>query len=183
MQAAMQRVMIVGQPGSGKSTLARQIGAITGLQVEHIDRIHWMPGWQERDREEKTRLCHEVHARDRWIFEGGHSVTWRERLARCDTYIWVDLPLALRSWRVLKRTLRHYGRSRPDLPEGCPEQISWEFYRWIWDTRKTGRIGPTRCLRSAQKTKAAHHLRSPAEVNRFVADLASAYGTPVPPVD
>lgn len=69
--ASMRRVMIIGQPGAGKSTLARQIGALTGLPVVHIDHIHWTSGWVERPREEKTRLCGEVHARKSWIFEGG----------------------------------------------------------------------------------------------------------------
>ncbi|MDF9757302.1 Mg-chelatase subunit ChlI [Pseudomonas hunanensis] len=67
----MQRVMIVGQPGSGKSTLARKLGEQTGLPVVHIDTIHWQPGWVERSPDEKTRLCREVEARERWIFEGG----------------------------------------------------------------------------------------------------------------
>ncbi|MGB3409246.1 MAG: AAA family ATPase, partial [Jannaschia sp.] len=72
----MRRVMIIGQPGSGKSTFARAMGELTFLPVHHIDRIHWKPGWIERSRAEKTRLCEEVHSQDAWIFEGGHSATW-----------------------------------------------------------------------------------------------------------
>ena len=86
----MQRVMIVGQPGSGKSTLARKLGQRTGLPVVHIDTIHWQPGWIERNRDEKTRLCLEVEARECWIFEGGHSATWENRMARADLLIWID---------------------------------------------------------------------------------------------
>lgn len=77
----MRRVMIIGQPGSGKSTLAREMGARTGLPVFHIDTIHWQPGWIERSTQEKTRLCNEVETKDQWIFEGGHSTTWDNRLA------------------------------------------------------------------------------------------------------
>ena len=92
----MQRVMIVGQPGSGKSTLARKLGQRTGLPVIHIDTIHWQPGWVERSWDEKTRLCHEVEARECWIFEGGHSATWDNRVARADLLIWIDRSAALR---------------------------------------------------------------------------------------
>ena len=114
----MKRVMIIGQPGSGKSTLARFLGERTGLPVVHIDKIHWKPGWNEREKEEKTALCQAVHARDRWIFEGGHSVTWEERRARCDTLIWLDFPLWLRVWRVVWRTLRIGTRAISRSPNG-----------------------------------------------------------------
>ena len=176
----MQRVMIVGQPGAGKSTIARQIGKITGLPVVHIDQIHWQPGWVERDRAEKTRLCQEVHAREQWIFEGGHSATWAERLERADTFIWIDLPLGLRYRRVFWRMLRHWGQSRPDLPEDCPEQFSWEFYRWIWDTRHSARRGAQRCLDKADGGTRTYHLQSPAAVAQFLDQLAAEHGTKVP---
>lgn len=167
----MQRVMIIGQPGSGKSTLARAMGARTGLPVVHIDRIHWMPGWQERPAPEKGRLCAEVHAQDAWIFEGGHSRTWGERLDRADTLIWLDFPLWLRYWRVVKRTLRHHGRTRPDLPDNCPERFSREFLKWIWDTRHTSRAGMQRWYDSVPAGKKKVRLRKAAEVAAYLRTL------------
>lgn len=166
--------MIIGQPGSGKSTLARVLGEITFLPVVHIDRIHWKPGWVERSRDEKTAMCHEVHMRDAWIFEGGHSVTWDERAARADMIIWLDFPLWLRAWRVTKRTLGSYGRSRPDLPEGCPERFNWEFTAWIWNTRHSGRQGGLRLFGQKQVGKIYHHLRSRRDVDAFVSGLQGA---------
>ena len=165
----MQRVMIVGQPGSGKSTLARALGARTGLPVVHIDMIHWQPGWKERSREEKTRLCREVEARESWIFEGGHSTTWNERAARADLLVWLDRPVGLRLWRVLRRTWRNYGRTRPDLPDGCPEQLRTlpEFIGFIWRTRRSA---PDRMARLAQAAACeVVHLRSDDEVYAFLA--------------
>ena len=89
----MQKVLIIGCSGSGKSTLARMLSERTGLPLVHLDQHYWQPGWVERSRTEKDRLTREVHARERWIFEGGHSRTWPERMARADTLIWLDVPL------------------------------------------------------------------------------------------
>ncbi len=138
----MRRVMITGGPGAGKSTLAVLLGRVTGLPVVHMDHIHWKSGWIERDRARKTQLTHEVHQRELWILEGGHSTSYPERLSRADTFIWLDFPLWLRLWRVLSRSVRYHGTNRPDLPEGCPERLSMEtieFVRFIWRTRKTAR--------------------------------------------
>ena len=167
----MRRIMIVGQPGSGKSTLARALGARTGLPVVHIDHIHWQPGWVERPRPEKTRLCQEVEAREDWIFEGGHSETWSNRLARADALIWLDLPVGLRLRRVIWRTVKWHGRTRPDLPEGCPEGFHREtlpFWRFVWRTRNTARARIAHLYEAASPSTARWHLRTVGEVRACV---------------
>lgn len=166
--SGMKRVMIVGQPGSGKSTLARMLGARTGLPVIHVDLIHWEPGWVERSLEEKQRLCRQAHAGDAWVFEGGVSSTWPERLDRCDTLIWLDLPLSLRVWRVARRTLRDYGRTRPDLPDNCPERFDLDFYRCIWRTRKSVRQRLKVLFETAPAEKHRVKLSSRSETERWL---------------
>jgi adenylate kinase family enzyme len=170
----MQRIMIIGQPGSGKSTLARELGRRTGLPVVHIDHIHWMPGWVERPRTEKTRLCREVEDRPQWIFEGGHSATWDTRMARADLIIWIDLPVGLRLWRVARRTWAFRGQVRPDLPDGCPEGFHREtlpFWRYIWRTRRTARRNIVQRLAAQPSDKAVVHLQSPTAVRAWLAGL------------
>lgn len=169
----MQRVMIVGQPGAGKSTLARELGDRTGLPVVHVDMIHWMPGWRERPKDEKIVMAMARQAEPEWIFEGGLSATWDDRLARADTLIFLDFPLWLRSWRVFKRTVRDYGRTRVDLPEGCPERFDPEFWKWIWETRKTGRDGMDQLVKSAPAGMRVFRLSSPRQVRGFLSGLDS----------
>lgn len=166
--------MIIGQPGSGKSTLTVALGQVTFLPVFHIDHIHWKSGWVERTGPEKDALCHKVHARERWIFEGCRAATWADRLDRADTLIWLDFALGLRAWRVAKRTIRYLGRTRPDLPPGCPERFSLEFYRWIWNTRHSSRERMRELFNSASKTKTKYHFRSGHEVAEFLSDLRRA---------
>lgn len=168
-----KRIMIIGQPGSGKSTLARVLGAVLDLPVVHIDHIHWQSGWIERPTSEKDQLCAEVHARDKWVFEGGRSPTWPERLDRADTLIWLDFPLPVRAWRVFRRTVVNHGKTRPDLPEGCPEHFSWEFTKWIWNTRTSGRIKMQKLFCTAATEKDKYWLRNSHQVSNFVKTVSA----------
>lgn len=169
----MERIMIVGQPGSGKSTLAQALGRRTGLPVIHIDKIHWQPGWVERSKAEKTRLCREAEAGLRWIFEGGHSVTWPSRLARADTLIWLDRPVGLRLWRVVRRALTGLGRTRPDMAEGCPERLRSlpEFIHYIWTTRNSSRAKIAQLAACAPSACQVVQLRSDRDVSAYLAGL------------
>ncbi|MEP1586581.1 MAG: AAA family ATPase [Tateyamaria sp.] len=171
----MQRVMIVGGSGSGKSTLARALGTCTGLPVHHMDHIHWMPGWQARPRDQRREMALEVERDDRWIFEGGFSTTYAHRLSRADMLIWLDLPVALRIWRVTARLVRYWGQQRADMAEGCTERLHSEtlpFYRWIWDTRQSGRLRILALLETAHPDLNVHHLTSRAAVDRFLQNVS-----------
>ncbi|WP_183154126.1 DNA topology modulation protein FlaR [Paracoccus siganidrum] len=179
MGGVIQRVMIVGGPGSGKSFVATRLGALSGLPVHHMDHIHWLPGWVERERLEKDMLTREIHAKPRWIFEGGHSRTYRERAARADLLIWLDLPVGLRIRRVLWRSLRHLGRRRPDMAEGCPELLgrqTVDFLRFIWRTRETSRQAVRRVISPPPDGLRVVHLTRPAAVRGFLSGCRGAPG-------
>lgn len=170
----MRRVMIVGGSGSGKSTLARTLGAQTGLPVFHMDHIHWQENWQARPRQERLVMAMEIEAQDHWIFEGGFSTTYENRATRADTLIWLDLPVGLRLWRVTKRLFRYWGQSRPDMAPGCTEGFHSEtlpFYRWIWDTRQTGRQRLIALTQAHQHHTKIVHLQRPRDVRRFLESL------------
>ena len=144
------------------------------MPVFHMDHIHWKSGWVERTTDEKYPLIAEIHARDMWVFEGGHSRSYPERLARADTFIWLDMGFYLRFWRIIRRTFLGLGRNRPDLPDGCPERLgreSFEFWRWAWDTRHSHREKLLAIMANPPAHLTVHHLTSLRAVRAFVRDL------------
>ncbi|MFD1197605.1 DNA topology modulation protein FlaR [Brucella gallinifaecis] len=167
----LKRVMIFGGAGSGKSTLARTLGKITGLPVIHIDTIYWLPDWTMRPRDEIGQLTEQIADSDEWIFEGNHSETMAYRAARAEMLIFLDISTPRRLWRILRRTFRYYGKSRPDMAEGCTERLDWEFLKFAANYRKNGRIRALAFMEKAPAHLEKHHLRNPAEVKRFLAKI------------
>jgi adenylate kinase family enzyme len=160
--------MIIGGAGSGKSTLARKLGDATGLPVIHMDKMYWLPGWVEREREELHRLASEAALGDRWIFDGNNSATIWDRVNRADTLIFLDFSTVRRLWRVIWRIIVSYGQVRPDMQEGCPEQFNWAFLKFVAGYGKNGRLRTLQFLKKLPDTMDVFHLRSTKEVREFL---------------
>ncbi|MEM9145978.1 MAG: hypothetical protein AAGC57_07235 [Pseudomonadota bacterium] len=168
----MRRVMIIGGPGSGKSTLAREIGARLALPVYHIDALFWQPGWVEGDRSALTERLRAIHRTREWVIDGNYSGSWEDRLAHADTAILLDRPTGLRAWRVLRRTLRYLGRTRPDLAPGCPEHVDPGFVRFVLGYGGERRRRALALLATAPTHVVVHHIRDHAGVAELSAGIA-----------
>ena len=132
----MRRVLILGCSGAEKSTFARQLGAITGLPVVHLDQLYWQPGWVEPDREQWLRALRCVLECDAWILDGHFGSSISMRLEAADTVILFDFPSMICIRRVLTRVLKGLGKTRPDMASGCPERFDATFLRFIWTFRR-----------------------------------------------
>jgi adenylate kinase family enzyme len=135
----MERVLVIGSPGAGKSTLAAEIARLSGLPLVHLDKEYWRAGWIEPDRREWAAHVQSIAARERWVMDGNYGGTLVPRLARADTVVWLDFPVWLCLWRIVRRALRYRGRVRPDMAEGCPEQMGWEFFSYTARFPRDGR--------------------------------------------
>lgn len=164
----MNRVVVLGSSGAGKSTFSRQLGALLGLPVIHLDAHFWRTGWVEPIRKDWAAQQLDLIQAPRWIMDGNYGGTLAIRLGVADTIIFIDLPHTLCLWRVLKRRVMYHGRSRPDMPAGCPEAIDWEFIRWTWRYPYDKRPMLLRKLAALRATKQIIELRSTRAVKQFL---------------
>jgi len=168
--------MVIGGSGSGKSTLARMLGAITGLPVVHIDPMYYTAGWVQRPAEKTRQMIFDTIAKDRWIFDGNQTSTFPDRLARVDTFIFLDLPAYLRLWRTVVRTIKYRGKPRPDMAEGCPERFDFWFMKWVISYGGARRLAALDAMHSAPANVKCYHLKSRNEVQQFLSEMEVEYG-------
>lgn len=164
----LDRILLVGSAGAGKSTLARQLGPALGLPVVHLDREFWRPGWVETPSEEWELRVDELVNQPRWLMDGNYSRTFEPRVVRAQAVVFLDFPRGLCIRRVLGRTLKHFGRSRPDLREGCPERIDreyWGFMLWIWNYPRRSRPRILEFMEQYREGREMLYLSGPAELD------------------
>jgi len=103
--------------------------------------------------------------------DGNYGGSLDLRLPRADTVIWFDYPTLRCLRRVVWRIATTYGRVRPDPAPGCPEQVDWEFLRFVWDFNRKSRPQIVAGLRAhlAEPT-ALVVFRKDREGERFLAD-------------
>jgi adenylate kinase family enzyme len=54
--------------------------------------------------------------------------------------IYLDFPIRLCLWRLVRRIVGHRGRSRPDMPEGCPERFDAAFFWYVMNWNSGPRV-------------------------------------------
>jgi adenylate kinase family enzyme len=167
----MKRVLIIGSGGAGKSTLARRLGEATGIEVVHLDKLHWRAGWIEPPKDEWLKIVENAIEKESWIMDGNFGGTMEMRLKASDTVIFLDLPRALCTYRVFRRWLKYRSTHRPDMAEGCNEKIDLEFLGWIWNFPKTTKPKIEERLKRFENEKNVIRLRSKKEVEDILMDL------------
>ena len=145
----MERIIIIGCGGAGKSTLARQLGEKLNIPMVHLDKLFWKPGWVEETPEEFDRKLAAELEKPRWIMDGNFNRTMPWRIEKCDAVIYLDFNRITCLWGVIKRNITNRGKVRPDMGEGCPEKIDWEFIRWVWNYNKNKKEHNYRLLNEA----------------------------------
>jgi adenylate kinase family enzyme len=172
--ATVRRVMIVGSGGAGKSALARQVGAITGLPVVHLDHHYWGPGWQPTPGPVWVEQQRVLLGGPEWIADGHYGGTLELRARLADTIVFLDLPRRICLARAVRRL-----RSPILQAPGCPQKVDLAFLRWIWSFPRETRPKVLAMLGRHAATTDVVHLRSAADTRRFLSRARKERGPAV----
>ena len=135
-----QRIHVMGNSSSGKSTLGRQLSEVLGLPFVEADAINWEPHWvglNATDPERFHRLLVEATAGPGWVVAGSYSgFSQRAFWDRLQTVVWLDLPMPLLLWRMLRRSWRR-SRSNELLwgtnhERFLPQLKFWDKNSLVW---------------------------------------------------
>jgi adenylate kinase family enzyme len=165
-QLKHRRILIVGSGGAGKSTLSRQLGEQWDLPVVHLDVLFWQPGWNPSPRPEFMEKVKLELEKPQWIIDGNFDSSIELRAQYADLIIFLDFSNVLCLFRACKRAWSYRGKTRPDMGEGCPEKIDWEFARWIWRYPKDAR--PDMLAALSKVNADVITLKSTKEVNQWL---------------
>lgn len=166
--------MVMGPPGSGKSTLARALAERLDLPVWHADALFHGPGWVARPRDAFIADLAAIAAQSEWVIDGNYSSAHygraiRDRLARAERIILLDLPRRVTIPRILQRVARYHGLQRPDSAADARNGwIGSSAYCWRW--RSAVRPGILRVLEEAQDRVIRY--QQPPTLERILADLS-----------
>lgn len=184
----MRRIVIVGNSGTGKTTLAAQLADSLGLTHIELDALFHQANWQptpsaEFQRSLRAAMAEADRATDGWTMCGNYrSASDGVGQDAADTIVWLDMPRSLIMRRVIWRTVSR-AMTRQELWNGNREPMT-NFYRWApeknimrWAWVKYDDYRRENLTAMADGTWShadVHHLRSPAQVERFRATSSDA---------
>ena len=132
------RIAIVGAPGTGKTTLANNLSEILKIEATHIDGIHHLENWQQRDKTERDEMILNIVNREKWIIDGTYKSTLKPRFEKADLIIWLDFSSLAQLKGIMQRYLKNKDKEKPEIP-GCKEKMDKEFFTYVAKYNKTKR--------------------------------------------
>jgi len=133
--------VILGNNGSGKSFLAKEIAAVTGLPLIHLDAAFWTsPGWEMPPEDVWREKMKGFVAGERWILDGIVSFgdTMAMRFEAADMVLLLDVNRVI----CLAGVLRRRGKTRSDTAAGHEKEEKfdrgfWGLCKGIWRFKGT----------------------------------------------
>jgi len=122
-----KRIYIIGNSASGKSSLARQLSKILKIKSYDLDDFYWQRKFtKKRNPLQVEKLVKKVIRKKRWIIEGVYSSCITCSLDKADMIVWLDYPVHVITWRLLKRQIKRREKMRSTLDF---LHYAWDYYR------------------------------------------------------
>lgn len=102
------------------------------MPVYHLDALYWKPGWVETESSHWAELQESICRQSSWIIDGNYGGTMDIRLAASDTIVFLDINRYVCLWNAFRRTIKYFGKTRPDMGQGCKERFELKFMHWIY---------------------------------------------------
>ena len=135
------KIAVIGYSGSGKSTLAKRLADEIGVEPFYLDRVYFLPNWQERDHAEAQQMVRREMEKPDWVIDGNYRGLLRdERLRDADEILFLNYPRLVCLFRALGRYLTFRNHTRESAEDGCIEKMDWEFVWWILHKGRTKSI-------------------------------------------
>lgn len=132
-----KKIFICGISGSGKTTLASQISKKLGHFPIYMDEHFWLKNWVQRPEDDFYNLIDNLTLNNTWVLEGATGKVIERYAPQAEIVIWLNFSNMNAIYRVLKRTIKNYGRkTRCEMADGCIERFNLDFYKWIWNYPK-----------------------------------------------
>jgi len=152
--------LVIGSPGAGKSTLSarvlrQKLGVPVIISIGTTGCRMEIPRHGPRRAKSSERLP----TRRNGSWTEISRETFDLRMPRADTLVWLDYPRSACVRRILTRTIKDYGKQKPDLPEGCPEQFDKKLRRWVWNFPAKQRPQIVAGHRTVRRALASHPHR------------------------
>jgi adenylate kinase family enzyme len=118
--AMTRRIVVVGNTGSGKTTFAAGLARRLGSTHLELDALFWGPNWTHVPADVFRSRVAAATAGESWVADGNYSAVRDLTWGRADTLVWLDYPLLLSMFRLIRRTFGRIRR-REELWEGNHE--------------------------------------------------------------
>ncbi|MCY3623487.1 MAG: adenylate kinase [Gammaproteobacteria bacterium] len=175
---------MIGNSATGKSTLAKRLAVALDAELVELDALNWLPDWvglNDTNPDELERRFERATRGDASVVAGSYTrFAQRTFWARLDTVIWLDLPVPLLVWRVLRRSWRRW-RTREllwgtNIERFWPQLALWRkndsLVYWVVTAQRGKRKG----MRAAMADPEWAHIRfvrlgSVDEIETFAATV------------
>jgi adenylate kinase family enzyme len=178
---AYKKIVVIGTTSSGKSTLAEKIAQKIGGDFIELDALNWGPNWTPAGDELLRARAEEATRSPCWVVAGNYSETRPVTWERAEAIIWLDYPLWVIFWRLLRRTWKRVVY-REELWNGNREHLwtqlkLWSdesLFHWLFKTfwRRKREYPQLFALPEHQHLR-VFRFQSPSQVRKWLKSLRS----------